>query len=709
MRGEDERRAAVRDRAEIGEEPLGELAIEVRGRLVEEEHARLADERAGERDTLALAAGETVDRVARAGRDAEAGEGALGERFAAPPREAIRYEREHHVVEDGHSADEREVLKEVAHLAPAHLRAVAIAEARDRFAVDPDLARGREEHPSEDGEEGRLPAPARAGDDRDLAREDVERDAAEHVAAALAVLHALGHVTRRQHRAHGARYHCRAARGRSAHDGAEVVAPARRVSIRCRPMRRFVLVPLLALPILAACKKDSVEPVSSQPTETRPSASPAPPSATPSAIASAVGPAPACKVLSQKTWGKGANREAGLTIQEVDGARAAIGLAFGYHPHVLVIGKGGDGKLAKVTLKAGTDLAKAPPAAEGTRHVMRVTPTKVNGDLVEAFVDYRDEYKNKRRRVACGPADSSDAWISFDDTPFLERDDKPSGDALKAIFTKKKEADADEGYHELRDCRTFADLKKGSTWIVGSDLLGKLEPDGSTIGWRASLVVDKGAKVHELHTHDVKLGNEGAAKTGRFEIPVSHPLHDGGYLLAARYQGSLVAAILGPEKTLQGTVHSYPGMPTLPDIAADGDDTVLVTSFVKSKTEFTLRGLRVGSQKPELPKAMTPVTLAPDDKDSETDPDFTRDGKGRRWLSYVDGERGHGKLFIAPIGADFTAVGHPFEITQGGERASEARLVALGDGTILVVYLREQEGEKSYELVTEDLECDVVK
>ena len=476
-------------------------------------------------------------------------------------------------------------------------------------------------------------------------------------------------------------------------------------------MRRLFLVSLTAIPLLvAACKNESAQPVSAQPTETKPSAAPAPSApasaATPAGVASAVGAPPVCKVVSQKSWGKGINKETGLTVQEVDG-RAAIGLAIGLAPHVLSIGKGGDGKLMKVGLKAGTELAKAPAIAEGTRHVMRVTPTKLNGETAEAFVDYHDEYKSKRRRVACGPADSNDAWISFDDTPFFDRDPKPEGDALKALFAKKKETDADEGYHELRDCRTFADLKKGTTWIVGSDLIGTLKPDG-TPTWRASLVVDKGAKVHELHTHDIPLGNDTVAKTSKFDIPVSHPLHDGTYVLAARYGGSLVAALLGPEKTLQGNVHSYPGMPTLPDIAMDGEDTVLVTSFVKNKNEFLLKALRLASQKPELPKQMAPIMLVPDDKDSETDPDFTRDSKGRRWLSHIDGERGHGKLFIVPVNADFTATGKPFEVTQEGEKAADGRIVPLADGTLLVTFLRETDAGKSWELVTEDLDCSIV-
>lgn len=475
--------------------------------------------------------------------------------------------------------------------------------------------------------------------------------------------------------------------------------------------------PLLALSVLslslASCKNEQTQPTSGSVTDEKKLASAKPEStaSAPAASASAAGPpppAPVCKVVAQKTWAKGANRTTGLTAEPLPDGRVALGLALGTTPHVLVVDKGGTGKLVKVAVKAGSALAKPPAAADGARHLMRVTPVKITGESAEAFVDYRDEYKNKRRRVACGPAESDDAWLVYDDTPWFERDEKDrTGDARAKAF-KKKEADADEGHHELRDCRTFVDHKKNETWVVGSELVGKEQQPGGAIAWRTSLVVDKGAKMHELHTHDHELKDEKDAKIHKFEIPMSHPMHDGGFLLAARYSGTLVVALLNPDKTRRGDVHTYPGTPTLPDMAVDGDDTVLLTSFARGKNEFSLRAMRLSGKKPELPKTLSPVVLFPDDKDSETDPDFTRDDKGRRWITYVDGERGHGKLFIAPMDANFHAPGKPFEITQENEKASEARLVPLKDGTLLVAFLKEAEGG-SYELVTEDLDCDIVK
>jgi hypothetical protein len=74
-------------------------------------------------------------------------------------------------------------------------------------------------------------------------------------------------------------------------------------------------------------------------------------------------------------------------------------------------------------------------------------------------------------------------------------------------------------------------------------------------------------------------------------------------------------------------------------------------------------------------------------------------------MTYVEGERGNGHLEIVPINTAFQAVGRPFEITTEDERASEARSVALPDGTIFMAYLRDK--DKSTELVTLDLECEV--
>jgi hypothetical protein len=480
--------------------------------------------------------------------------------------------------------------------------------------------------------------------------------------------------------------------------------------------RTLACLPLCGAALLSAagCTEDKPVPAPPAPKE---SAAPATTASTKSvsAVLSAVptastpapviGAAPLCAVSGLKVWGKGANKTTGLTSVPLPDGRVAVGLAFGLQPHVLVISKTGDGKLLKVPAKEGTPLAKVPKLPEGERHLMRVTPVSVDGDKVQAFVDYRDEYKNKHRRVACGPAEGSDSWISFDGVPLLDQDPQPVGDALADLF-KKKDVDGDDGYHELRDCRTFADLAKKETWIVGSELRATRKDDGTTI-WRASLVIDRGPTTHEKHIHELDLRGNPPQITN-FEVPMLDDLHSGGYVLTARYGGTLMAALLNDDKSVRGNMQIYPGYPTRPDVASDGDDTIISTSMTKGKGEFALKALRISGKKAELPHALTPIITDDDNIDSEMDPDFTRDSKGRRWVSYVEGLKGAGHLEIVPVDEQFRAIGKPFLITQEDDKTSEGELTELNDGAMLAVFLRDA-GQGSLELVTEVLNCELPK
>jgi hypothetical protein len=468
-----------------------------------------------------------------------------------------------------------------------------------------------------------------------------------------------------------------------------------------------------ALLAAAGCTQDKPTPTPPAPTASAPLAiatirpigailSALPTASTP---APAIGPPPLCAVSGLKVWGKGANRTTGLTSVPLPDGRVAVGLAFGLQPHVLVIDKTGDGKLLKVPAKEGTPLAKVPKLPDGERHLMRVTPVKVDGDKVEAFVDYHDEYKNKHRRVACGPAEGNDSWIYFDGVPLLDQDPQPTGDALADLF-KKKDVDGDDGYHELRDCRTFADLAKNQTWIVGSELRATHKDDGSTI-WRASLVIDRGPTTHEKHIHELDLRGNPPQVTN-FEVPMLDDLHAGGYVLTARYGGTLVAALLNDDKSVRGNMQFYPGYPTRPDLASDGDDTIISTSMAKGKGEFALKALRISGTRAELPRVLTPIITDDDNIDSEMDPDFTRDSKGRRWVSYVEGLKGAGHLEIVPVDDQFRAIGKPFLITQDEDKTSEGELTELNDGAMLAVFLRDA-GPSGLELVTEVLSCELPK
>jgi hypothetical protein len=129
--------------------------------------------------------------------------------------------------------------------------------------------------------------------------------------------------------------------------------------------------------------------------------------------------------------------------------------------------------------------------------------------------------------------------------------------------------------------------------------------------------------------------------------------------------------------------------------------------MAKNKGEFGIRALRLHENKPELPKAMYVVHTdkSSEDAQSESDPDFLHDTQGQRWLAHIEGQRGNGVLSLAPLNADFKAIGRSFRVTEDGERAVSARLIPLKDKGILVVFLREV--DKVVELVSEEVHCKV--
>ena len=463
--------------------------------------------------------------------------------------------------------------------------------------------------------------------------------------------------------------------------------------------------PLLLALFLAGCPNEpSPTPGAANGAGTAPKPASSALAASPSASASATPdePSPLCEKIAQKTWGTGANRVTGLSTKRLADDRIAIGFAFGNTPHVLVIKPSGEGELIKVAPAPGTALAKPVPAAEGTRTILRVTPYKVEGSSAKAYVDYRDEFKDKRKHIACGPADGGDEWISFDGVPLLDRDPKPTGEDRLALFKKSTEEGADEGYHELRDCRTFIDIKKNETYIIGSELRA-LDAGEDKTTYKSSLVVDTGPKKHEIHLREVDLKGD-PPKDVPFDMPTTHGVKDGSYLLAVRSGGSLLAAFLKPDKSLQSKFVSYAGLPSRPEASRDDEGMTMMVASVNLGQSSELRGVRIGP-KDELPKSMVKIETGDEDASSAVDPMFVRDAKNRRWLAYVAGPRGKGRLKLVGIDENFKPIGKPHPITKEAEGASEPRLVPLDDGRVLVTYIRESAGAAG-ELVSEVLRCD---
>lgn len=427
--------------------------------------------------------------------------------------------------------------------------------------------------------------------------------------------------------------------------------------------------------------------------------------ATPGAKAETPQPAgpPVCSRSGEKAWGSGANKLTGLTTKPVDDGKVAVGYAIGVDPRVLVIDKAtGAAKLHKVKT---SEKAAPPPGKEGYRVLMRVTPAGLEGDTARAFIDYRDEYKDKRRRVACGPADSNEAFLSFEGTSYVDMDPKPTGEDKKKLFSWKKEG----GYVELRDCRTFSSLKSNEMWALGSVLRGIEKPDG-TNEWKMVLLVDFGPRDEEVVLHEAALKGD-PPKLLAFEIPTARRQKDKGFVVATRFGGALMVGVLDPAKKLKGKFRTYKGFPTMPDISAT-DDTLMLMTGVGQGKEKSLKALLISRDTLELPAGYMDVALEPTDSggDAEvsfTSPEVTVDKKGQRWLTYVEGAKDKGHIRMVPIDKDLKPAGRAFTVTEGEVFGSEARVVALDDGRLMVTYIRDAAGKT--ELVTEQLTCEVKK
>jgi hypothetical protein len=334
---------------------------------------------------------------------------------------------------------------------------------------------------------------------------------------------------------------------------------------------------------------------------------------------------------------------------------------------------------------------------------MRVTPMSVEGDAARAFIDYRDEYKDKRRRVACGPSDADANFLVFDGTSYLDMDPKPTGEDKKKLFSWKKEG----GYVELRDCRTFITMKSQETWALGSVLRGVEKPDG-TNEWKMVLLVDFGPKDDEVVLYEAPLKGD-PPKLAAFEIPTARRQKEKGFLVATRYNGTLMVGVLDASKKLKGKFKTYRGYPTMPDISATEDTMMLITGIGSGK-EKSLKALVIPRDTLELPAGYVDVPLKPMDAGTEAETSFTApelivDKKGQRWLTYVEGPKDKGHLRIVPLDKDLKPEGRAFSVTEGDVFASEARVTTLEDGKMLITYLRDTAGKT--EIVTEQLSCEV--
>ena len=181
VRDHDDRRAHLVDLLEQVHDLAGHQRVHVAGRLVREQEARVAGERAGDRGALLLAAGELRGHVVHARGQADDLERALDALLAVLLGEAAVAQRHVHVVEDVEVRDQVEALEDEADLLVPQLRARLVREAADVLAVQLVGAGVEGLEQARDVHERRL-AGARGTRDRDeLAVADLQREVTQRV------------------------------------------------------------------------------------------------------------------------------------------------------------------------------------------------------------------------------------------------------------------------------------------------------------------------------------------------------------------------------------------------------------------------------------------------------------------------------------------------------------------------------------------------
>ncbi len=437
--------------------------------------------------------------------------------------------------------------------------------------------------------------------------------------------------------------------------------------------------------------------------DTEPSAAPAAPTPAPAAAVSAADAAattsPVCKVTHEKVWSRWANRRTGLTLTRLGNDRVAFGVAVEDTPRVLVFTPLGTGELRQVPVRAGSDLSKRIPRNEGSRDLQRVTPALAPDGSVIAYVDYRDKYQSKRRRIACVPASTDTSKLVFDGTPLLA-DGQPLAPAAQGADAGVPE----EGILiELRDCRTFVDPGGRGVWGIGTELRGEKQPNG-TRKWSMRLIADPqdGRPPQKIHQVDF---DEPPKTLYTFEAPVAQRLKNDSYLLAARYRGALSTWLLDSVKQLSGQPRVHRGgWPTLPRMIPDDGSLLLLTSQ-KTGKEYALAYASVSGTDPKLPQALQKLVFEGQGS-SLAEPTLAR-ADDKRWVSFHADDWRKGVLRIVPVDEKLAPVGAAHTVSDPDETVYESYLVGLEDGELLAVYI--QNGAPGADLISRRLQCWVRK
>jgi hypothetical protein len=458
------------------------------------------------------------------------------------------------------------------------------------------------------------------------------------------------------------------------------------------------------------------------------------------------GPDAPCQSSGRKVWAKWANPTTGLTARTL-GSKLAVGVGIGAQPEVLLFDKQGNGELSKVSLPAGSELAKNISATSGSRVLQRVTPvTGPNGEA-SAYADYHDDYNDKkRRRVACELVSNRHLLIGFDDKPLLGGEEEqapkdagapakpdagtlsvgqiaaaarrlrvPGGLKVAAPTAKPaaapsaapapapapaaapEKAEKKKPLREIRECRSFVD-DDGYVWAAGSELYGEPQADDS-VKWSMRYFVSPNAGGGYYLLSSQALGKQ--PKTlYTYEAATAAPLPDNSFVLTARYRGALMLWTLSKAHKPVGRNKTYSGgNPTRAEFFSDDKGLVLLTSQNVSSNRFELRFGRCDGSK--LPASLEQPGIIGSDP-SLSEPNVVMID-GQRWLSYNEGPRHESSLHLIPVDADLKSAGKPFEVVGGSDTVSESAIYTLDGGKILVVYITS--AKSGSELASETLSC----
>ena len=155
------------------------LGVEVAGGLVGQDDGWLIDQRAGNGDALALAAGELVRLVVHPGFEVDVAQGFSGAFQSFRGRSAVVDERQFDVMQGGGAGQQVEGLEDEADFLVADTGKLVVVQGADQLVVEPVIALGGRVEAADQVHESGLAGSGGSHDGYIFVGLDLERDAAQ--------------------------------------------------------------------------------------------------------------------------------------------------------------------------------------------------------------------------------------------------------------------------------------------------------------------------------------------------------------------------------------------------------------------------------------------------------------------------------------------------------------------------------------------------